>query len=128
MEPNARLRILAHYESGIAKFISNNGKCPCLLVKLASETSFSSPAMRAEISLAYRSMVELYEQVIQEGQDQGYISDHWDAAFTASIITSLWLGALEKALIHQKVDIMRDALVCISSTIIAPAVALNKSA
>jgi TetR/AcrR family transcriptional regulator, transcriptional repressor for nem operon len=128
MEPNARLRILAHYESGIAKFISNNGKCPCLLMKLASETSFSSPAMREEISRAYHTLVGVYEEVIQEGQDQGDISKRWDAKFTASIITSLWLGAIEKALIHKRVDIMRDALECISGTILAPAQILSKSA
>ncbi len=125
MEPNARLRMLAHYESGIAKFISNNGKCPCLLVKLASQTSFSSPAMREEISRAYRSQGELYQEVVQEGQDQGDISKRWDAKFTASIITSLWLGAVEKALIHKKVDIMRDALEFISSAIVAPSKSLR---
>ncbi len=126
MEPNARLRILAHYESSIAKFIENNGKCPCLLMKLASETSFSSPAMREEISIAYRNLVEVYEQVIQEGQDQGEISKSSSAKFTVSIITSLWLGAIEKALIHKRVDIMRDALKYIRDTILSPASVVTK--
>ncbi len=69
MEPNARLRILTHYEAGIAKFIENGGKCPCLLIKLAAETGFSSPAMREQISQGYHSIGQLYEQVIQEGLD-----------------------------------------------------------
>ncbi|MGJ8657361.1 MAG: TetR/AcrR family transcriptional regulator [Akkermansiaceae bacterium] len=118
MEPKAHLRLLALYESKIAIFISSNGCIPCLLIKLASETSFSSPSMREEISLADQTITNIYQEVIQEGQDQGYISKQWDAQFTTSIITSLWLGAIKKALIRKRADILREAVDYISTAII----------
>lgn len=47
LEPNARLRILSHYELAIARFIENDGKPTCLLLKFTSESGFTSPTMRA---------------------------------------------------------------------------------
>lgn len=118
IEPNARLRIISHLESGIAKFIENGGKCPCLILKLATETGSSSAIMREQISAAYSRKNSLYTGIIQEGIDAGHIATNLSAQNTSALLMALWLGALMQSLGHQKADILRTALTHISNSIL----------
>lgn len=118
LEPNARLRILSHYELGIAKFLENGGKPVCLLMKLTSESGFTSPAMREQISKGYREISQLFEQVVQEGIDNKQFFPKQSAAATTEILSSLWLGAFKQALFHQDATILRTVLEFISDVVL----------
>ncbi|MCP5537000.1 MAG: TetR/AcrR family transcriptional regulator [Akkermansiaceae bacterium] len=110
LEPNARLRILSNYEMAIARFIANEGKPVCLLMKLTSESGFSSPAMREQISRAYPQINRLLEGVVQEGIDNGQIDARQSAAETTEILSSLWTGAFRQAYFHRKSTLLRTVL------------------
>lgn len=124
IEPNPRLRLLSYFESGITSIISTAGKCPSLVLKLASEANFSSPAMNEQISIDFNQRTEVISNVIQEGIDKKMIHITSTASYTAEIISSLWYGALQKDLSLQKVESLRTALDFISTSII-PALILT---
>lgn len=124
IEPNPRLRLLSYFESGITSIISTAGKCPSLVLKLASEANFSSPAMNEQISIDFNQRTEVISSVIQEGIDKKMIHITSTASYTVEIISSLWYGALQKDLSLQKVESLRTALDFISTSII-PALILT---
>ncbi len=125
IEPDARQRVIAHFELKICRFIENNGQCPCLLIKLASESSFSSPALRLQISAAYSRINALYEEVIEEAQQNGQISTSRSAKLTTQMMNSLWIGAVTQALSHQKTDLLRSAVDFIAEAILVSPVTEN---
>ena len=74
-EPNARLRLLGYLDPAIEGVVENGGKCPCLVMQLASEIANASDAMRDILAEGRRDWASIFEQVIQEGIDAGDIRE-----------------------------------------------------
>lgn len=108
-EPNPLLRLMTFLESGIARAVNNQGKCPCLIVKLASEVSGFSEPMREVLADGTRQWQEIYRQVLQEGQETGAMTVDLLPEVMAPVIQDLWAGAMHRAATTRTVAPMRDA-------------------
>lgn len=120
-EANPRARLFTFFESSVACFVESGGKCPCIVVKLASEVANLSEPMREAMAEARRGeWTEITEQVLREGIEMKAIAHIDDPAKNALLINSLWMGALLEAIISRKVKPLRLAIDHIAGTL-APA-------
>ena len=109
-EPNPRNRLLTFLESTVARFIEHQGKCPCLVLKLASEVADFSEPMRKVLSDGQEEWDGIVESVIREGVEKGAISSEVDPIMTARLTGSLWTGAMHHAVISRNAEPLRRAL------------------
>lgn len=109
-EVNPRRRLLTLLESNVARFLEHGGKCPCLVMKLASEVASFSEAMRQVLADGQAEWVRIIEQVIREGFEKEAIAELRDAVLTAGLIDALWCGAMQGAIISRRPDPLRSAL------------------
>ena len=108
-ETNPRQRLLTYLETTIAKFLEHDGKCPCLVVKLASEVATFSEPMRQVLTEGRKDWASITESLIREGVDMGTIAAGRDPASAAQLIETLWTGAMQHALISRKAEPLRNA-------------------
>jgi TetR/AcrR family transcriptional repressor of nem operon len=120
-EANPRARLFIYFESGVACLVENGGKCPCLIIKLASEVSnFSEPMREAMAEAQCGEWARITEQVLREGIEKQAIAPLDNPTENARLINILWLGALLEAIITRKVEPLRLAIDHIAGTL-APA-------
>jgi TetR/AcrR family transcriptional repressor of nem operon len=118
LEANPRARLLTFFESGVACFVENGGKCPCLIVKLASEVANFSEAMREAMEEARTGeWVKITEQLLREGIEKKAIARLDDPMGSARLIDILWMGALLEAIVTRKVTPLRLAIDHIAKTL-----------
>jgi TetR/AcrR family transcriptional repressor of nem operon len=108
-ESNPRRRLLTYLESSIAKFLEYEGKCPCLVVKLASEVASFSESMREVLAEGHKESASITEALIREGIENGAIQGRRDPVFTASVIEALWTGAMQHAMLSRNAEALRNA-------------------
>ncbi|MEZ5325675.1 MAG: TetR/AcrR family transcriptional regulator [Verrucomicrobiales bacterium] len=110
IEINERQRLLTFLESSISNFMDNNGKCPCLVVKLASEVVDFSEPMRQVLADGHAEWAAITEALIQAGIANGSIHPNVNPKTTARLFGSLWMGAMQHASIARNAEPLRDAL------------------
>lgn len=108
-EPDPLLRLLTFFESNIAKALQNQGRCPCLIIKLASEISSFSEPMREVLADGTRQWQAIYRQVLEEGVEKSRMSPPVSPAEMAPVILDLWTGAMQRSATTRTVTPMREA-------------------
>ena len=109
-EPDPLLRLITFLEINLGRVLENDGKCPCLIVKLASEvTGFSEP-MREVLAQGTRETASIYEKLIQEGLEKGKIAASISPSAMATVILDLWTGAMQRASTTRSVAPLREAI------------------
>ena len=109
-EPNALQRLLTYLETNVAKTCESGGKCPCLVVKLASEVADMSEPMRQVLAAGQCEGAGLMEELRREGVRNGHIDPSVDPRRMGSTIWDLWSGAMQRAAIQRTVAPLRDAI------------------
>lgn len=109
-EPDPLLRLTTYLESNIARSLECQGKCPCLVVKLASEVADFSESMREVLAGGTRSWTAIFEKVLQEGLEKGKIASHIQPTTIAPVILDLWNGAMQRASTTRSVAPLREAV------------------
>ncbi len=117
-EADPRRRLLTYFETAIGRFLESEGKCPCLVVKLASEVSDFSEPMRQVLAEGLAEWGGILESLLQEGIDKKTIRPTRDPRVTARLIGSLWSGAMQTATILRDVEPLREALATIAEDLI----------
>lgn len=117
-EANPRLRLITYLESMIAGFMANEGKCPCLVVKLASEVSDFSESMRAVLADGYQEWIGITEATIREGLEKGALRCEVDPRIAAMVIGDLWTGAMQRASVERNAGPLRATLAFITQQLI----------
>jgi TetR/AcrR family transcriptional repressor of nem operon len=121
LDANPRSRLLTYFESSVACFVENGGKCPCLILKLASEVAnFSEPMREAMAEAECGEWARITEQVLLEGIEKGAIAALENPIKNAKLINLLMMGALLESIITRKVEPLRLAIDHIAGTL-APA-------
>jgi TetR/AcrR family transcriptional repressor of nem operon len=121
LDANPRNRLLTYFESGVACLVESGGKCPCLIIKLASEVAnFSEPMREAMAEAQCGEWARITEEVLREGIDKKAIASLDDPSENARLINILWMGALLETIITRKVEPLRLAIDHIAVTL-APA-------
>lgn len=119
-ESNPRQRLLTYLESTIATFMANEGKCPCLVGKLASEVADFSDPMRKVLADGHREWAEITTEAIQEGLTKNSLTCAQKPRLTAALIGDLWTGAMQRASIERNAEPLRATVNFIASRLIPP--------
>lgn len=103
-------RLLNFLQSSIVKFEEHEQRCPCLVLKLASEVTDLSEPMREVLSKGMGTWLKLLAGVFDEAKLMGHISKKVDSQQEAEIIRDLWAGAIQRATICKSTQPMEFAL------------------
>ncbi len=109
-EPDPMRRLLAFFESNVDRLVANQGRCPCLVVKLSAEVANFSEPMRNVLQQGVREWVAIFETVLREGVARGCMAADVDPASIAPIIVDLWNGAMQRASITRDPKPLREAI------------------
>lgn len=117
-EPDPLKRLFV-YLDGSVDFIQNApGTFPCLALKLASEVSGFSEAMRAEIVNGIQDWINIYKNVLDEAVTEQKLPAGFDTASEAQLIQDHWSGAAQRSVISRNTDPVRLTVEHIKSRII----------
>jgi TetR/AcrR family transcriptional regulator, transcriptional repressor for nem operon len=108
-------RLMTYLESIVAQVLANEGKCPCLIIKLASEVVDFSPPMREALAAGQRRWIGLLQSVIEEGIARGTIARRFCPAEMAVIMQDLWCGAMQRSAIDRSATPLREAITFLRS-------------
>lgn len=112
------LQRLFNYLDGSIDFIQSvTGKFPCLALKLASEVSDLSEAMRQELTQGFEQWIEIFCEVLDEAIDKKLLPASFDSASEAQLIQDLWSGSVQRAVINHNSEPVRNAVQHIKSRI-----------
>ena len=114
-EPNPLNRILSYMESGIGHMCESEGKCPCLVLKLASEVASFSDTMRQVLLDGGTESEVIFQTVITEGIASGAIRKELEPKVATDVVQDLWMGAMHRAQLSRSVAPLRAALAFIRS-------------
>lgn len=124
-EADPMKRLITFLEGSIARFSENDGKCPCLVLKLASEvTSFSEP-MRVVLADGLKTWLDILADVFEEAKVLCMIPAVIDSNKEAGLMRDLWAGAIQRSTITKSTLPMQNALQCIRERIASQKASYN---
>lgn len=103
-------RLLKFLEGSIQKFEENGQRCPCLVLKLASEVTDLSEPMREVLAEGMETWLGLLAGVFDEAKALGHISNKVKSKQEAELFRDLWAGAIQRATICKSTEPMKLAL------------------
>ena len=110
LDSNPLERLMSNFERGIMLFEENGGKCPCLIVKLASEVTSLSEKMREVLAAGFEDWVGIYAELLEQAKAEDLLPADFDSAGYAQTIQDLWYGALQRAMAYRSVKPLRHAV------------------
>lgn len=102
-------RLLEILEGSIAAFEEKEEKCPCLVLKLASEVTDLSEPMREELAKGMATWLGILSAVFDEAIVKDRVAKGTDPDFEARIFRDLWAGAIQRATILKSKEPMETA-------------------
>lgn len=112
------LKRLFNYLDGSVDFVQKfPGKFPCLALKLASEVSDLSEAMREELAKGFDDWIAIYQEVLEQAVAAKQLPRAFDTVSEGQLIQDLWFGATQRALTYRNADPVRHAVEHIKSRI-----------
>ena len=109
-EKDPMLRLIKFFSISIEKFEENGRKCPCLVLKLASEVTDLSEPMREVLADGMVTWLGLLSRVFDEAKVLGRISKSVDSNQEAELFRDLWAGAIQRSTISRSTEPMYQAL------------------
>lgn len=103
-------RLLYFLEESIHAFEDNGGRCPCLVLKLASEVASLSEPMREVLAEGMPVWLGILGGVFEEALAKGSISSAADTKAEAALVRDLWAGAIQRSTIAKSTAPMKEAL------------------
>lgn len=110
-------RLLKFLEGSIQKFEENGQRCPCLVLKLASEVTDLSESMREVLAEGMGTWLGLLAGVFDEAKMLGQISNKVNSHHEAQMFRDLWAGAIQRATICKSTEPMKHALTILEQRI-----------
>lgn len=117
IEKHPMKRLIAFLETSIAKFEESGKKCPCLVLKLASEVTDLSEPMRKVLAQGMTTWLGLLAGVFDEAKVLGHIAKDVDSRSEAELFRDFWAGAIQRSSISKFTEPMRRALAFLSQRI-----------
>lgn len=103
-------RLLDFLETSIQKFEESGQKCPCLVLKLASEVTDLSEPMRQVLSDGLDNWLNLLAGIFDEAKMHGHISKKVNSRKEAELFRDLWAGSIQRSTIFKSTEPMFQAL------------------
>jgi len=110
-------RLLSFLETSIVKFEESGKKCPCLVLKLASEVTDLSEPMREVLADGMQTWLGLLTGVFDEAMILGHISKDVDSRGEAELFRDLWAGSIQRSTISKSTEPMQRALSFLSQRV-----------
>lgn len=110
-------RLLGFLETSISKFEESDRRCPCLVLKLASEVTDLSEPMREVLADGMVTWLALLAGVFEEAKVLGQIPQDVDSELEAELFRDLWAGAIQRSTISKSTLPMRRALAFLTERI-----------
>ncbi|MGL5966001.1 MAG: TetR/AcrR family transcriptional regulator [Kluyvera sp.] len=117
---NYRDRLLDYYQHTLTQFCQQGLISGCLTVKLSAEVCDLSEDMRAEMNKGANQIMFLLAQALENGRREGCLNFVGEAAATAQVLYSLWLGANLQAKMARSSAPLESALTHVRNLIAAP--------
>ncbi len=110
-------RLLDFLETSIQKFEESGQKCPCLVLKLASEVTDLSESMREVLSDGLDTWLNMLAGVFDEAKVRGQILKKVNSRHEAELFRDLWAGSIQRSTISKSTEPMFRALAFLSARI-----------
>jgi len=94
-------RLFDYLDESVASIRKSAGKFPCLALKLASEVSDISEAMREELARGFEDWIGIFQEVLDQAVAQQILPEDFDSASEAQLIMDLWSGAIQRAVANR---------------------------
>ena len=107
-------RLLSFLETSIQKFEESGQRCPCLVLKLASEVTDLSEPMREVLAAGMDKWLNMLAGVFDEAKVLGHISQTVNSRDEAELFRDLWAGAIQRSTISKSTEPMFRALAFLS--------------
>lgn len=112
-------RLLGFLESSLGKFEASGKKCPCLVLKLASEVTDLSESMREVLARGMKTWLGMLAGIFDEAKVLGHIRTDVDSQAEAELFRDLWAGAIQRSTIMKSTEPMQKALAHLTGRIAA---------
>ena len=116
-EANPLQRLLTFMEQRVSKACETQGKCPCLVIKLASEVCDFSDAMREVMARGGEESIQIIATLLKEGIEKGCVRSDIDPSVSAALFVDLWTGATQRAVTTRSTAPFRNAINFIRQTL-----------
>lgn len=110
-------RLFDYLDASVVSMQDSAGRFPCLALKLASEVSDISEAMREELARGFKEWINIYQEVLDEAVAKKMLSKDFNTASEAQLIQDLWSGATHRAVTNRDPEPVRHAVEHIKSRI-----------
>ena len=100
-EPDPLKRLFGYLETFEANIRKDKGQFPCLVLKLASEVTDLSEAMREELHAGFEEWIGYYTTILEEAVEANLLPADTDIPALAQLIQDLWTGAVERSVINH---------------------------
>lgn len=109
-ETDPLTRLFDFLESFADHIERDQGRYPCLVLKLAAEVSGLSEDMREELVKGFQEWIEYYRRILDEAVEQHQLPSSTDTAAVAQLIQDHWTGATERSVISHNAEPARQAV------------------
>lgn len=116
-EPNPLKRLETMLDGGVEAVLSVSDKFPCLALKLSSEVSDLSDAMRLELAKGFEDWVKLFQEVLEEAKTKKMLAETVDSKLESQLIHDLMTGSIHRAIINRSPEPVRCAVEHLKSRI-----------
>lgn len=114
---NPLQRLFAYLDETVRLIESHPDRFPCLALKLSSEVSVLSDAMRRRIAEGVQDWINIYREVLDEAVEQEQLPVSFDTLSEASIIHDLWSGAAHRSIVNRSANPVYNAVNYLKSRI-----------
>jgi len=106
-EPDPLKRLETMLDSGLEAVQSVPDKFPCLALKLSSEVSDLSDAMRLELAKGFEQWIKLFQEVLEEAKAKKVLDKTVDSKLESQLIHDLMTGSIHRAIINRSPEPVR---------------------
>ncbi len=96
-QPDPISRLLLFFRETIESFTAKGQRCPCLILKLASEVTDLSEPMREALADGLPQWLNIIETVLSEALAKKMLPTDFDCKLEAAFLRDLMAGAIQRA-------------------------------
>ncbi len=109
-EPDPLKRLETLLDGGLEAVQAVSDKFPCLALKLSSEVSDLSDAMRLELAKGFEEWITLFQEILDEAKSKKMLAADVNSPLESQLIHDLMTGSIHRAIINRSPEPVRCAV------------------
>lgn len=114
-EANPITRLISYLSLSLDILEKANCRFPCLALKLASEVTDMSEAMRQELSTGLSDWVNIFKELLDEAVDHKFTQPQMDTYSEAQFLLDSWSGSIQRSVVSRNSDPLKNAIQAIEN-------------